>query len=92
MNAALRRMGLGRNDATSLGFRASTSLLLDQSGFWSPDAIEAELAHVGADEMRRTDHRGACRAERIRMAEWWAERIEGIPAGKPSGSKHKGRR
>lgn len=55
--------------SSSLGFRASTSLLPDESGFWSPDAIEAELAHVGADEMHRTDHRDARRAERIRMAE-----------------------
>jgi hypothetical protein len=27
-------------------------MLLNESRKWSPDAVEAELAHVGADEVR----------------------------------------
>tara|TARA_R110002020_G_scaffold126738_4_gene284601 strand:- start:10802 stop:12046 length:1245 start_codon:yes stop_codon:yes gene_type:complete len=73
MNSALRRMGFSQQEATSHGFRASASSLLNESGKWSPDAIEAELAHVGADEVRKAYHRALYWDERVKMAEWWAE-------------------
>jgi len=52
-NSALRRMGYSKTEATAHGFRASASSLLNESRKWSPDAIEAELAHVGADDVCR---------------------------------------
>lgn len=76
MNAALRRMGFSQSEMTSHGFRASASSLLNESGQWSPDAIEAELGHVGADEVRRAYHRALYWDDRVRMAEWWATKIE----------------
>jgi integrase len=57
MNLALRRMGFGKDQATSHGFRATASTLLNESGLWSADAIEAELGHVSGDEVRRAYHR-----------------------------------
>ncbi|MEL7229756.1 MAG: integrase arm-type DNA-binding domain-containing protein, partial [Pseudomonadota bacterium] len=57
LNAALRRLGFSKTEATAHGFRAFASSLLNESGKWSPDAIEAELAHVGADEVRKAYHR-----------------------------------
>jgi integrase len=77
MNAALRRMGFTKDEATSHGFRASASTLLNESGLWSADAIEAELAHAGADEIRRAYHRATYWDERVRMADWWKVRIAG---------------
>lgn len=78
MNLALRRMGFGKHEATSHGFRATASTLLNESGLWNADAIEAELAHVSGNEVRRAYHRAAYWDERIRMAAWWAERIEKV--------------
>ncbi|KQU01604.1 tyrosine-type recombinase/integrase [Rhizobium sp. Leaf453] len=75
MNSALRRMGFAQHEATSHGFRASASSLLNESGNWSPDAIEAELAHIGADEVRKAYHRALYWEERTKMAEWWASEI-----------------
>ncbi|MEM9669650.1 MAG: integrase arm-type DNA-binding domain-containing protein [Pseudomonadota bacterium] len=75
MNQALRRMGFEKDEHTSHGFRASASSLLNESGKWNEDAIEAELAHVGADQVRRVYHRSLYRDERIRMSDWWAEQI-----------------
>lgn len=72
MNSALRRMGFTQEEATSHGFRASASSLLNESGKWSPDAIEAELAHVGADEVRKAYHRALYWEERVKMTDWWA--------------------
>ncbi|UVC09610.1 integrase arm-type DNA-binding domain-containing protein [Rhizobium sp. TH2] len=76
MNSALRRMGFSKAEATSHGFRASASSLLNESGLWAPDAIEAELAHMGADEVRKAYHRALYWDERVKMAEWWANELQ----------------
>ena len=80
MNSALRRMGFTQDEATSHGFRATASTLLNESGLWSADAIEAELAHMGADEVRRAYHRALYWDERVKMAAWWSEEIKTLLA------------
>ena len=75
MNQALRRMGFEKNEHTSHGFRASASSLLNECGLWKEDAIEAELAHAGADEVRRAYHRAQYWDERVRMSAWWAQQV-----------------
>lgn len=76
LNAALRRMGYSGDEATAHGFRATASSLLNESGKWSADAIEAELGHVGADEVRRAYHRALYWEERQKMADWWSDQLE----------------
>lgn len=76
LNQALRRMGFEKDQHTSHGFRASASTLLNESGLWDKDAIEAELAHVGADQVRRAYHRALYWDERTKMADWWADEIQ----------------
>ncbi|WP_421981244.1 tyrosine-type recombinase/integrase [Roseibium sp.] len=78
LNAALRRMGFTKEEMTSHGFRATASTLLNESGEWNPDAIEAELGHVGADEVRRAYHRAEYWEDRVKMGEWWADSIQGL--------------
>jgi hypothetical protein len=39
------------------------------------DAVEAELAHVGSDQVRRACHRAPYWDERVRMAGWWADQV-----------------
>ena len=46
LNAALRRLGYSKDEATAHGFRATASTLLNEAGLWSADAIERQLAHV----------------------------------------------
>jgi len=75
MNQVLRRLGYGSTEMVSHGFRATASTLLNKSGKWDADAIEAELAHVGADEIRRAYHRAKYWDERVRMSNWWAEEL-----------------
>ena len=78
MNTALRRMGFTKEEHTPHGFRASASSLLNESGKWSSDAIEAELAHIGSDEIRRAYHRAIYWDERVKMADWWAGKLNEI--------------
>ena len=78
MNASLRRMGYGADEMTSHGFRASASSLLNESGLWQADAIEAELAHFSGEQVRRAYHRAAYWKERVEMTEWWARAVSGM--------------
>jgi len=52
LNAALRRLGYSKEEATAHGFRATASTLLNESGRWTADAIERQLAHVEANAVR----------------------------------------
>jgi integrase len=76
VNAALRRMGFGRDEMTAHGFRALASTQLNESGRWSPDAIERALAHKDADQVRAAYHRGAHWQERVAMAQWWSDHLD----------------
>lgn len=72
MNGALERLGFPGAQMTPHGFRASASTLLNESGLWNPDAIEAELAHVDTKGVRSIYNRARYWAERVEMMSWWA--------------------
>ena len=82
MNQALRRMSFTRDEMTAHGFRASASSLINESGKWNPDAIEAELAHADQNQVRRIYHRALYWEERTQMAEWWANEVLDMVDGK----------
>lgn len=75
MNQALRRMSFTKEEMTPHGFRSSASSLLNESGLWNPDAIEAELAHADTNQVRRIYHRSLYWDERVKMADWWAGEV-----------------
>lgn len=81
VNAALRRLGFTGDEMTAHGFRAMASTLLNESNKWSPDAIERALAHKDKDTVRAAYHRGAHWAERVAMAQWWADNLEELKHG-----------
>ena len=72
LNAALRRLGYTKDQATSHGFRASASSLLNEAGQWHVDAIERQLAHIEGNKSRRPYLRAEHWDERVRMMNWWA--------------------
>lgn len=78
LNAALRRMGVGADKHTAHGFRATASTILNDSNQFSADAIEKELAHQDQDAIRRVYRRGDAMVERVKMAQWWADYLDGL--------------
>jgi integrase len=76
LNAALRRLGYTKDEMTAHGFRATASSILNESGLWNPDAIEAQLAHVEGNVVRRAYARAEFWDERVRMMQWWADRLD----------------
>ena len=76
LNAALRRLGYSKEEATAHGFRATASTLLNESGRWTADAIERQLAHVEANAVRGAYARGEHWDERVKMMTWWANHLD----------------
>jgi integrase len=83
LNAALRRMGYGKDEMTAHGFRAMFSTLANESGRWHPDAIERALAHVEKNEIRRAYARGTHWDERVELAKWWATELDVMKRDSP---------
>jgi integrase len=80
-NAALRRMDFSAEEMSAHGFRAMASTLLNESGKWSPDAIERALSHQDSDKVRAAYHRGAHWEERVAMAQWWSDHLDLLREG-----------
>ena len=76
INQAFRRMGYAVGEVTAHGLRTTASTLLNESGKWSPDAIERSLAHADADSIRGTYNRGFYWEERVEMHQWWSNYLE----------------
>lgn len=77
LNAALRRLGYDKTQVTAHGFRSTATVLLNESGLFSSDAIERQLAHQEEDETRRAYINAAeFWQERVRMMTWWANHLD----------------
>jgi integrase len=72
LTAALRFMGIGREETTVHGFRATARTLLDEVLGERYDLIEQQLAHTVRDPNGRAYNRTTHLAERKRMMERWA--------------------
>jgi integrase len=81
MNGALRRIGFSQDEATSHGFRSTFSTLANESGKWSVNAIEAALAHIEPNAVRRAYARGDYWDERTKMMQWWADYLDTLRQG-----------
>ena len=63
------------------GFRATASTILNESGRFSPDVIERQLAHKEQNEVRAAYHRSEYRDERKKLMQWWAEFLDAKQRG-----------
>lgn len=72
---ALYRMGY-HSRATIHGFRSTASTILNESGLWSPDAIERQLAHVPGNVVRSAYNAAQYLPERRKMMAWWNDFLD----------------
>lgn len=79
-NAALKRMGYHKK-LVAHGMRALASTTLNSQGF-DGDVIEAALAHVDKNEVRRAYNRSDYLERRQVLMAWWSEHIEQAANGK----------
>ena len=63
------------------GLRTTASTLLNESGKWSPDAIERSLAHADKNSIRGIYNRGRYWDERVAMHQWWSDYLDQLRSG-----------
>lgn len=78
INQAFRRMGYATGEVTAHGLRTTASSLLNESGKWSPDAIERSLAHADPNAVRGIYNRGRYWDERVAMHQWWSDYLDAL--------------
>ncbi len=72
---SLRSLGYEKNEITVHGFRATASTLLNDMNF-TPDVIEAQLAHKEQDRVRAAYNRGEYLEQRRQMMQAWADYLD----------------
>nr|WP_322624515.1 integrase arm-type DNA-binding domain-containing protein [uncultured Flavobacterium sp.] len=75
INKILKNMGYGGKQVGH-GFRAIASTVLNESGLFRPDVIEAQLAHIEENGSRKPYNRAEYLEERTMMMQWWSDYIE----------------
>ncbi|HFW3588257.1 TPA: integrase domain-containing protein [Salmonella enterica subsp. enterica serovar Birkenhead] len=78
-NVALKRMGF-KGMLVSHGMRAIFSTAANEEGF-EPDVIEAALAHVDTNDVRRAYNRSTYLEKRVVLMRWWGEFVEAAATG-----------
>ena len=79
--AAMRRMGISKDEMSGHGFRAMARTILDEVLGVRPDLIEHQLAHAVRDPNGRAYNRTAHLAERRKMMQQWADYLDKLKAG-----------
>lgn len=72
---ALYRLGY-HSRMTGHGFRALASSILNESGLWSPDVIERQLAHYERNRVRAAYNRAEFLTQRREMMQWYADHLD----------------
>lgn len=80
INAALRRLGYGKDEMTGHGFRSMASTILNEQG-WNRDVIERQLAHAERDGVRAAYNYAEHLPERRKLMQHWADFLDGLAAG-----------
>lgn len=89
-NAALKRMGF-KGLLVSHGLRAIFSTAANEEGFES-DVIEAALAHIDTNSVRRAYNRSQYIEKRVALMGWWGSVVEAAATGVTIASGFRGLR
>lgn len=80
-NAAIKRMGFN-GELVAHGMRAIASTAMNEAEFNS-DVVEAALAHLEKDEVRRAYNRSVYLEQRVELMQWWGDFVErSYPTGR----------
>ena len=79
--AAMRCMGISKEEMSGHGFRAMARTILDEVLNFRPDYIEHQLAHRVRDPNGRAYNRTAHLSERKKMMQVWADYLDELKSG-----------
>lgn len=80
VNAALRRLGYGKEEITGHGLRAMASTILHEQG-WPTHVIERQLAHAERNKVKAAYNHAEHLPERRRMMQAWADHLGALAEG-----------
>lgn len=80
--AAMRRLGISKEEMSGHGFRAMARTILDEVLNLRVDLIEHQLAHAVRDANGRAYNRTAHLPERRKMMQQWADYLDELASGK----------
>lgn len=78
--AAMRRMGIAKEEMSGHGFRAMARTILDEVLNFPPHLIEHQLAHAVRDPLGRAYNRTKHLPERHAMMQQWADYLDSLKA------------
>lgn len=81
VTAAMRTLGIKREEQTGHGFRATARTLLDEELKFPPHIIEHQLAHAVRDPNGRAYNRTTFLPERRAMMQKWADYLDSLKNG-----------
>jgi integrase len=77
INAAIRRLGFGRDEMCAHGFRGMATTILNEQG-WPPDVIERALAHAEGNSVRAAYNHARWLPQRREMMQRWADWLDSL--------------
>ena len=73
INLLIRRMGYDNNELSSHGLRSTMSTVLNDSGLFKSEWIEAQLSHTDKNETRGSYNHAEYIEHRANMMQWWGD-------------------
>lgn len=73
INTLIRRMGYDKNKLSSHGLRSTMSTILNDSGLFKSEWIEAQLSHSDKDQTRASYNHAEYIGQRLEMMQWWGD-------------------
>lgn len=76
INAMIRKLGYAKNELSSHGLRSSMSTVLNDSGLFRSEWIEAQLSHTDTNQTRGAYNHAKYIEHRFKMMQWWANYLD----------------
>lgn len=78
LNMAIRKMGYNKNQLSSHGLRSTFSTILNGSGLFQDNWIEAQLSHIDKNHTRASYNHADYLVQRTEMMQWWSNYLSMI--------------
>jgi integrase len=87
LNRALRRMGYGKNELVTHGFRAMFSTIANEVSGFRSEVIEMQLGHKIGSEVSRAYNRALYIEERRELMQWWSDYLDELKSNEANKRK-----
>ncbi|WP_166171848.1 integrase arm-type DNA-binding domain-containing protein [Acinetobacter sp. SA01] len=78
LNITIRKMGYDKDELSAHGLRSTFSTILNESGLFQSNWIEAQLSHTDKNKTRASYNHAEYLLQRIEMMQWWGNYIASL--------------